>query len=160
MEWLSDADEETKNKLKEELYEIKIIEQSGKAQLDVLYKLFNVIADKKAGGCDLSTSNPKEYWENISKVNCPARDAALYAYQQGLRLKAPSTPEAYNCICDWLDGNQWEIVMKAYKKYLPHKVTNLLYIKDDCIDNPGAPCPELMHINLPEITVYSDEKKN
>ena len=50
--------------------------------------------------------------------------------------------------------------MKAYKKYLPHKVTNLQYIQDDCIDNPTAPCPELMHIKLPELTIYSDEKKN
>ena len=140
--------------------EIKIVDKYGEFQLMALFQLFNVFSE-----CNPTEGkiNFKEFWGEMSKGECPSRNAALYAAKKGLVLEIPTDNKEKRCPCYYVkDQKQWDIIIKSFKKYLPDRYQGALLMMDSCLDDEmkTEACPELFPlIELPEITIYSDPNK-
>ena len=140
--------------------EIKIVDEYGEFQLMALFQLFNVFSE-----CNPSEGkiNFKGFWDEMAKGKCPSRNAALYAAKKGLVLEIPTDNKEKRCPCYYVkDQSQWDIIIKSFKKYLPHRYQGALIMRDSCLDDEMKTdaCPDLFPIiNLPTHTVYSKGDK-
>lgn len=157
-------EKEIKEKYKEEL---KIIDEVGEVNLMILYQLFNVFAPEMKGGCAPNGSyHPKELFLNTEFAECPQRKAALYAFKKGLRLERPKgmdgadTRKAWSCICDYLTTDKdWEIVIKAYKKYMPRGMDRKMEMYQNlCLEAIEEVCPYRGIKTLDTVIINANKK--